>query len=116
MSSPRIDVGQLRETYAAAREQDVQGDDEESSESLLTKPEDEGGNPNEAELGGNVVGAEPHEPLNVHQPIFEDDDDDDPNVEDSKQDEMRELFRRRRNMVNLLHLITVSKRKFLLAD
>ncbi len=44
LSSPRIDVSQLKETYAAVREQDAeieQGLDEESSESLLTESEDE---------------------------------------------------------------------------
>ncbi len=35
-------------------------------------------------------------------------EEDDPNMDDSIQDEMRKLFKRRRNMANLLHLITVS--------
>ncbi len=35
-------------------------------------------------------------------------EEDNPNMDDSNQDEMRKLFKRHRNMANLLHLITVS--------
>ncbi len=101
LTSPCIDVNLLRETYATAREQDAEierGDDEESSEILLTESEDEEENdeaPGEAALDNDVADG----------PIF----DDDLNMDDSNQHGMRELFRRRRNMGNLLHLITVSK-------
>ena len=36
---------------------------------------------------------------------------DDPNMDDSNQDEMRKLFKRRRNMSSLLHLLTVRPRE-----
>ena len=115
LSSPRIDVNNLRETYATARERDERGDEEESSESLLTESEDEEGNEeaqNEAALDNNVVGAEQNEPANH---IFEAEEDD-LFMDDSCQEKMMELFRNRRNMANLLHLITVSKGQLVFLD